>query len=89
MRLKNLVKKNSLSVLCVISVRSGSHVFSSVSVKSDWSLNKPPEFSEETLSSPKRYFTCLVLLITLLENKYMTTFHNYISHKPFFFTDEC
>ncbi len=52
----------SLSVLCVISVRSGSRVFSSVSVKSDWSLNKPPEFSEKTPSSPtKRYFMCFTL----------------------------
>ncbi|XP_073700486.1 NLR family CARD domain-containing protein 3-like [Garra rufa] len=33
------------------SVRSGSHVFSSVSVKSDRSKENPPEFSEETPST--------------------------------------
>uniref|UniRef100_A0A8C1Y5S5 NACHT domain-containing protein n=1 Tax=Cyprinus carpio TaxID=7962 RepID=A0A8C1Y5S5_CYPCA len=37
-----------LSVLCVISVRSGSHVSSSVSVKSDCSKGVPPNFSEKT-----------------------------------------
>ncbi|XP_073699586.1 uncharacterized protein [Garra rufa] len=36
------------------SVRSGSHVFSSVSVKSDWSHDLPPEFSEETPSATER-----------------------------------
>ncbi len=53
----------SLSVLCVISVRSGSRVFSSVSVKSDRSKEgEPPRFSEETPSSPtKRYFMCFTL----------------------------
>ncbi len=52
-----------LSVLCVISVRSGSRVFSSVSVKSDQSKEgEPPEFSEKTPSSPtKRYFMCFTL----------------------------
>ncbi|XP_039528748.1 uncharacterized protein LOC120479941 [Pimephales promelas] len=44
----------SLSVLCVISVRSGSHVSSSVSLKSDWSKDPPPNFSEKTPSSNKR-----------------------------------
>ncbi|XP_056308502.1 NLR family CARD domain-containing protein 3-like [Danio aesculapii] len=34
-----------------ISVRSGSCVSSSVSLKSDWSKNHPPNFSEETSSS--------------------------------------
>ncbi|XP_073699577.1 protein NLRC3-like [Garra rufa] len=36
------------------SVRSGSHVFSSVSVKSDWSKDQPPGFSEETPSATER-----------------------------------
>ncbi|XP_016420240.1 protein NLRC5-like [Sinocyclocheilus rhinocerous] len=36
------------------SVRSGSHVFSSVSVKSDWSHDLPPKFSEKTPSSPTK-----------------------------------
>ncbi|XP_073700543.1 protein NLRC3-like [Garra rufa] len=35
-------------------VRSGSHVFSSVSVKSDQSHDHPPEFSEETPSATER-----------------------------------
>ncbi len=43
-------------VFCVISVRSGSDVSSSVSVKSDWSKGEPPFFSEKTPSSAKRYF---------------------------------
>ncbi len=43
-------------VFCVISVRSGSDVFSSVSVKSDWSIDNPPNFREKTPSSAKRYF---------------------------------
>ncbi len=43
-------------VFCVISVRSGSDVSSSVSVKSDRSKEYPPEFSEKTPSSAKRYF---------------------------------
>ncbi|XP_059424796.1 NLR family CARD domain-containing protein 3-like [Carassius carassius] len=41
-------------VLCVISVRSDSHVSSSVSVKSDRSKDDPPYFSEETASRTKR-----------------------------------
>ncbi|XP_073699609.1 NACHT, LRR and PYD domains-containing protein 12-like [Garra rufa] len=36
------------------SVRSGSHVSSSVSVKSDWSKGAVPNFSEETASQTKR-----------------------------------
>ncbi|XDV26508.1 hypothetical protein PO909_030200 [Leuciscus waleckii] len=36
------------------SVRSGSHVSSSVSLKSDWSKGDPPYFSEKTPSSNKR-----------------------------------
>ncbi|XP_050959857.1 protein NLRC5-like isoform X6 [Labeo rohita] len=36
------------------SVRSGSHVFSSVSVKSDLSHEAPPDFSEKTPSSPTK-----------------------------------
>ncbi|XP_073699572.1 protein NLRC3-like [Garra rufa] len=36
------------------SVRSGSHVFSSVSVKSDCSKGEPPNFSEETPSATER-----------------------------------
>jgi len=56
----------SLSVLCVISVRSGSHVSSSVSLKSDWSKEGlPPFFSEKTPSSNKRYFVCLHYIIGL------------------------
>ncbi len=43
-------------VFCVISVRSGSDVSSSVSVKCDWSKDFPPHFSEKTPSSTKRYF---------------------------------
>ncbi len=43
-------------VFCVISVRSGSDVFSSVSVKSDRSRDEPPEFREKTPSSAKWYF---------------------------------
>ncbi len=43
-------------VFCVISVRSGSHVSSSVSVKSDRSKDNPPNFREKTPSSTKRYF---------------------------------
>ncbi|XP_073699583.1 protein NLRC3-like [Garra rufa] len=35
-------------------VRSGSHVFSSVSVKSDWSKHDPPGFSEETPAATER-----------------------------------
>ncbi len=43
---------------CVISVRSGSHVSSSASVKSDRSKEGvPPDFSEKT-SPSKRYFMC-------------------------------
>ncbi len=46
----------SLSVLCVISVRSASHVSSSVAVKSDRSKGEGPNFSEKTPpSSTKRY----------------------------------
>ncbi|XP_050957407.1 NACHT, LRR and PYD domains-containing protein 3-like, partial [Labeo rohita] len=41
------------SVLCVISVRSDSHVSSSVSVKSDCSKHEPPYFSEKKTSSTK------------------------------------
>ncbi len=41
-------------VFCVI--RSGSDVSSSVSVKSDWSREKAPDFREKTPSSAKRYF---------------------------------
>ncbi len=43
-------------VFCVISVRSGSDVSSSVSVKSDRSRDDPPDFREKTPSSAKRYF---------------------------------
>ncbi len=43
-------------VFCVISVRSGSDVSSSVSVKSDRSRDDGPDFSEKTPSSAKRYF---------------------------------
>ncbi len=43
-------------VFCVISVRSGSDVFSSVSVKSDRSRGEGPDFREKTPSSAKRYF---------------------------------
>ncbi len=43
-------------VFCVISVRSGSDVSSSVSVKSDRSRDHGPYFSEKTPSSAKRYF---------------------------------
>ncbi len=46
----------SLHVFCVISVRSGSDVSSSVSVKSDQSKDEGPGFSEKTPSSAKRYF---------------------------------
>ncbi len=42
-------------VFCVISARSGSHVSSSVSVKSDCSREKAPNFREKTPSA-KRYF---------------------------------
>ncbi|XP_050958869.1 NACHT, LRR and PYD domains-containing protein 3 isoform X3 [Labeo rohita] len=38
----------------VVLVRSGSHVSSSVSVKSDWSKEKPPNMSEKKTSSTKR-----------------------------------
>ncbi|XP_073699580.1 NLR family CARD domain-containing protein 3-like [Garra rufa] len=51
--LQKRFKKSSFH-LCVFSVRSGSHVFSSVSVKSDWSKGDPPEFSEETPSATER-----------------------------------
>ncbi|XP_050959298.1 LOW QUALITY PROTEIN: NACHT, LRR and PYD domains-containing protein 12-like [Labeo rohita] len=37
------------------SVRSGSHVSSSVSVKSDWSKDEPPGLSEKKASSTKRF----------------------------------
>ncbi|XP_073700554.1 protein NLRC3-like [Garra rufa] len=50
----SLSHKQSSFHLCVFSVRSGSHVFSSVSVKSDWSKGNPPEFSEETPSATER-----------------------------------
>ncbi len=53
----------SLSVLCVFSVRSDSHVSSSVSVKSDQSKGGVPNFSERT-PSIKRYcifFTLIAL----------------------------
>ncbi len=43
-------------VFCVISVRSGSDVSSSVSVKSDQSRDEPLNFREKTPSSAKRYF---------------------------------
>ncbi len=43
-------------VFCVISVRSGSDVSSSVSVKSDRSRGHGPNFREKTPSSTKRYF---------------------------------
>ncbi|XP_042577380.1 NACHT, LRR and PYD domains-containing protein 10-like [Cyprinus carpio] len=42
-----------ISVLCVISVRSGSHVSSSVSVKSDHSKGDGPNFSEKKTSPLK------------------------------------
>ncbi len=45
-------------VFCVISVRSGSDVSSSVSVKSDRSKGEGPYFREKTPSSAKRYFMC-------------------------------
>ena len=51
-------------VLCVISVRSGSHVSSSVSVKSDRSKDDPLNFSEETASRTKRYLMCFLFLFT-------------------------
>ncbi|XP_073699569.1 NLR family CARD domain-containing protein 3-like [Garra rufa] len=50
----SLSHKQSSFHLCVFSVRSGSHVFSSVSVKSDWSKLEPPKFSEETPSATER-----------------------------------
>ncbi|XP_039512070.1 NACHT, LRR and PYD domains-containing protein 3-like isoform X3 [Pimephales promelas] len=49
--------KDSLSQMSLSekhSVRSGSHVSSSVSLKSDWSKDIPPDFSEKTPSSNKR-----------------------------------
>ncbi|KAL1251665.1 hypothetical protein QQF64_019461, partial [Cirrhinus molitorella] len=49
-------EKGSLSEMSLSkrqSVRSDSDVLSSVSVKSDWSKEKPPQFSEETPSSTK------------------------------------
>ncbi|KAL1250781.1 hypothetical protein QQF64_018577 [Cirrhinus molitorella] len=49
--------KDSLSKMSLSekhSVRSGSHVFSSVSVKSDWSKDEAPYFSEKNTSSTKR-----------------------------------
>ncbi|KAL1251960.1 hypothetical protein QQF64_019756, partial [Cirrhinus molitorella] len=39
---------------CKLSVRSGSHVSSSVSVKSDWSKGGIPNFSKKTASQTKR-----------------------------------
>ncbi|XP_039511800.1 NACHT, LRR and PYD domains-containing protein 12-like [Pimephales promelas] len=48
--------KDSLSQMSLSekhSVRSGSHVSSSVSLKSDWSKDPPPDFSEKTPSSNK------------------------------------
>ncbi|XP_039512073.1 NACHT, LRR and PYD domains-containing protein 4E-like isoform X5 [Pimephales promelas] len=48
--------KDSLSQMSLSekhSVRSGSHVSSSVSLKSDWSKDIPPDFSEKTPSSNK------------------------------------
>jgi len=50
-----VVVKCFLSFLCVISVRSGSHV----SMKSDQSKDDPLNFSEKTPPSYKRYFVCL------------------------------
>ncbi|KAI2644794.1 NACHT, LRR and PYD domains-containing protein 12 [Labeo rohita] len=44
----------SRTVTADLSVRSGSHVFSSVSVKSDLSHEAPPDFSEKTPSSPTK-----------------------------------
>lgn len=52
------------SVLCVISVKSGSYSFGSVSVKSDRSMdNPPPLFSEESPSSTKRYLFHVFLVV--------------------------
>ncbi|XP_073699584.1 NLR family CARD domain-containing protein 3-like [Garra rufa] len=53
------------------SVRSGSHVSSSVSVKSDCSKGNPPGFSEETPSATERYFMCFIFFL----NFALTTFH--------------
>ncbi|XP_059424864.1 NACHT, LRR and PYD domains-containing protein 3-like, partial [Carassius carassius] len=47
-------KRGKMSLSQKQSVRSDSHVSSSVSVKSDWSKNEPPRFSEETTSRTKR-----------------------------------
>jgi len=49
-----------ISVLCVISVRSGSHVSGSGSVKSDHSKGDGPNFREEK-TPEKRYFICFAL----------------------------
>uniref|UniRef100_A0A8C2DUM5 NACHT domain-containing protein n=2 Tax=Cyprinus carpio TaxID=7962 RepID=A0A8C2DUM5_CYPCA len=47
-------KRGKMSLSQKQSVRSGSHVSSSVSVKSDRSKDEPPNFSEETPSQTKR-----------------------------------
>ncbi|XP_059424866.1 NLR family CARD domain-containing protein 3-like, partial [Carassius carassius] len=47
-------KRGKMSLSHKQSVRSDSHVSSSVSVKSDWSKDEGPDFSEETTSRTKR-----------------------------------
>ncbi len=56
-----VVKFFSLSVLCVISERSASDVFSSVSVKSNQSKGDGSNLSEKKSSTTKRYFMCFDL----------------------------
>jgi len=57
------IKNFQLFNVCVISVRSGSHVSSSVSLKSDQSKDgELPNFSEKTPSSNERYFVILFFL---------------------------
>ncbi|XP_073803522.1 NLR family CARD domain-containing protein 3-like isoform X2 [Danio rerio] len=48
------------------SVRSGSCVSSSVSLKSDWSKGNPPQFSGESPSSAQRY--CVFYIISFTDN---------------------
>ncbi len=57
-------------VFCVISVRSGSDVSSSVSVKSDRSKGEPPLFREKTPSSAKG-----ISWISVLDNISLNVYH--------------
>ncbi|XP_073700548.1 NLR family CARD domain-containing protein 3-like [Garra rufa] len=65
------------------SVRSGSHVFSSVSVKSDWSKDIPPRFSEETPSATER-LQCETLDSDVQINR---NHNNFIDKLPGIFQD--